>query len=217
MIPLYLVTGSIQYALANRSLDVPQVGDIVLCKREPNSPVEYSLYESSEDYSRNSKTWLLKLLSCPVRFQDPSEIPERAVKRMKCMILLVWEPGVGFKEAPGGGVLEPDVQPTTSIGEHTSGQGSNWPGGDCIALAFTQPCSPLGPTFLRVDFWKQDYFEKEYAKLVVLSVVDCSSPGNGEIRTVSIWRRSNDTWISTGSVSGPRILSVVPSVKAVLV
>ena len=216
MTPLYLVTGSIQYALYNRSLDQPQVGDILLRKLDASSAVDYSLYEGPEDFSMNLKTWLIKVLSCPVRFQDQaSEVPEGAVRRMKCMILYVWEHGHGFKEALGGGLMAPEVPPVASSPDPPRGQGSNWPSGNCIAMCFTQPLAPLGPIFLRVDFWKDDYFDEAYAKLGVLAIDDSLCTDNGELRTITSWRRVEESWICGGSVSGRRIQNVNATVSAV--
>ena len=216
MTPLYLVTGSIQYALHNRSLNQPQIGDILIRKQDASSAVDYSLYEGPEDFSRNLKTWLLKVLSCPVRFQDPSiEVPDGAVRRMKCLILYVWEDGRGFREALGGGILAPEVTLGASNSDRPRAQGHNWPGGNCIALCFTQPLAPLGPIFLRVDFWKDEYFDEAYAKLGVIAILDSSSTVEGELRTISSWRRDGECWTCGGSVCGPRVQNVNATVKAV--
>lgn len=204
MSPVYyrLGTGAL-FKVDTSSITVPRLGDIVLRKRTPTSGVDYCLYECPEDWSSNSKTWLLKVSSCSVSYAGDGHGREASPGRVKCMMLLVWEHGRGFTEVPGGGILTPETSIVREAPDKGVGPDVCPPRGYRIALAFTQPGPPEGPTYLRVDFWNEIYFGEEFEKLLLLSIVDTDRPRRPVIRSVTIWRRAGGTWIRGPSNSRP--------------
>ena len=204
------------FVLDTRTLTEPHIGDVVLRKRAPDSTVEYSLYEGVEDWSANSKTWLLKVFSCPVQYVEDRDPPSGYPRRLKCLMLMVWEAGHGFKEVTGGGILAPEASPDVGYRDMGLGQGGHLPDENSIAMAFAQPCPPLGPTFLKVDFWRDVYFQEEYSQLAVVSVIDTSPSTNNVLRTITAWRRTESVWISGGSVTAPKSIDVAITANEIL-
>jgi hypothetical protein len=169
----------------------PATGDIVFRKRTPESPIECLLYEGPEDWSSNDKTWILKLEKCDVHSLNPATSSTLSSSIMFCLILMVWDPEVGFKETPIGGQLSHLIDPSLGSG---LGRGGTIPDENNIAMAFLQPAPPMGPTFLTVDFWKTLYLDDVYAKLIVLGVVDSLVSTGTAVRSVSTWMRDGELW-----------------------
>ncbi|KAG0568267.1 hypothetical protein KC19_6G007700 [Ceratodon purpureus] len=125
---------------------------------------------------------------------------------MICMILLVWENLRGFTEVPDGAIIAPESPQTASNGNLGLGLGGDKPNTNSIVLAFVQPNPPFGPTYLRVDFWKDTYLQPEFAKLMILSVVDTPILPIGAIRTMSSWRKQGMSWNCMGAYTGAKVL-----------
>ena len=176
--------------------------------------MDYSLYQSLEDRSINFKTWLLKLIRCPVGYVADKKPADAHPTTMNCMVLMVWEPGLGFKEVVGGGIIAPQSNAIGAMQE--LGLAGNLPVGFIVAMAFTQPHPPIGPTFLRVDFWNDIYLGEEFSKLAIISVHDSTLPTKGILRTISSWKRNGGGWYSEGSLSGPKDQDVDIPVKEIL-
>ena len=191
-----------QFLLNLGTMLEPQVGDIVIRRLKADSIIQYYLYKSPEQWNQYHKTWVLKIFSssvlCALDSDGGSEFPPN----MKCMMLMVWEYGLGFKEAISGGILIPEVQDPGAAQVLGLGRGGTVPDQNTIVLAFTQPSVPYGPTFMRADFWKQKYLQDDYANLMVFSVVDSLIGLNNSTRTVTNWSRAGSSWESTDSITG---------------
>ena len=205
-----------QFVFDSSSMLTPAAGDILLRKLTPESTVDYSLYVAPEDWSLNHKTWLLKVFSCPVTYSEGRVPPDGYPIRMRCLMLLVWEEGAGFTDSSGGGILIPDNHLSAPVGSDGSGSIEIAPDANCVAMAFVQPFRPEGPTFLRVDFWKEYYLRDEYSKLLVLSVVDSLfSTGEG-VRTIKSMRKDGGGWTHGGEISAPVTIVSPDSVRELL-
>ena len=194
-----LPSGS-QFFLNSGTMMEPQVGDIVIRRLKADSIIQYYLYKSPEHWNQYHKTWLLKIFSSSVIYALDSD--RDSPPNMKCMMLMVWEYGLGFKEAMTGGILIPERQDPGAADVFGLGRGGAVPDQNSIVLGFTQPSMPYGPTFLRADFWKQKYLEDDYANLMVFSVVDSVIGPNNSTRTVTNWIRVGSSWESTDSITG---------------
>ena len=169
-------------------------------KTVPNAVVNFSLYRTPEDWSKYFKTWLLKVISCPVRCSADKLLPGGYPRTMKCLMLLVWRPGQGFTEVQGRRLLSPDPMLLDRNSVEQLARRSTLPNGLNLIHAFTQPMAPHGPSFLRVDFWNDVYYDDDFANLVLMSVVDTSSLDSMHLRTVSTWIRAGKIWVCDGAL-----------------
>ncbi|KAG0594962.1 hypothetical protein M758_UG126600 [Ceratodon purpureus] len=116
-------------------------------------------------------------------------------RSIKCIMLMVWEYGLGIKESLIGGILLPESSPTRIAEKRGLGRGGTRLDKNTIVLAFWQVSwhfgilarRPCGPTFLNVDFWKDKYFDDDYTKLMVLLLVDSLSYGGMPLRTITCY------------------------------
>jgi hypothetical protein len=193
-----------QFLLNLGTMLEPQVGDIVIRRRRADSNIRYYPYKSPEQWYQYHKTWLLKIFPSSVLSALDSDKSSNLPPNMKCMMLMVWEYGLGFKEAMTGGILIPEAEDPGAAQVLGLGRGGTVPDQNTIVLAFTQPSMPHGPTFLRADFWKEKYLHDDYANLMVFSVVDSLIGPSNMSRTVTNWSRAGLSWVSTNSITGAR-------------
>ena len=216
MKPIYFSLGrKSRIMLDTSSMMDPQIGDIVFRKPSAQAKIEFSLYQCAEDWSQNFKTWLLKVFTCSVVFDDQFLHSVDAPKMMRCIMLFVWVPSQGFQEAPSGGIMTPHIPPSESTTFHRLSQVGFFPDGNSVTLCFAQPFPPDPVTFLRVDFWRDTYRQEAYSGLQVLNVVDNPSTQCPTLRMISLWKRNGERWICDSSVIGPSLQSVSEVAKEV--